>query len=580
MPRDLLFPLVPSAVEGRDRDWSVGIIVDNFAGGGGASTGIEAATRRTVDVAVNHDPEAIAMHIANHPGTRHHCQSIWSIDPLDAVTIDGVAQPVWLAWFSPDCTHHSNARGGKPREKNIRDLAWVVIHWIDRLGPALRPAQICIENVREFLGWGPLDEAGHRIKEREGEIFDHFIALFRNRSYAVQWKEVAACDHGAPTIRKRLVIKARCDGKPIEWAEPTHGPGRAKPFRTAAECIDWSLPCPSIFLTKEEGRAIGVKRPLAEATMRRIARGVMRYVVDAAEPFIVPNNTNNRPQSIHDPLPTITTGNRNLLIVPTLINTRNGEREGQAPRVRAIDDPYFTVTAKGSQGALVAAFLAQHNTMPNGGVHPGHSPDEPLSTVTTKGCQQSVVAAWLTKYHGQSAGASIDEPTPTVTANSFIKRPGGNPPLALAAAHLLSLKGTDRRDMPADGPAPTITAGGFHVAEVRAFLIKYYGAEAEGHDLDAPMGTVTTKDRFGLVIVTIGGIDYAIVDIGMRMLTPLELAAAQGFPPGYVLDPIVDGKPLTKTAQVRMIGNSVSPPMAEAEVAAMIGRREAEARAA
>lgn len=587
------------------RDYSAGIIVDNFAGGGGASTGIEAALGRDVDVAINHDDEAVAMHAANHPRTRHHCQSIWSIDPLDAVTLDGVPQPVFLAWFSPDCTHHSNARGGKPREKGIRDLAWVIIHWIDRLGPAFRPAQICIENVREFLGWGPLDEAGQRIKEREGETFDHFIALFRNRGYSVQWREVVACDHGAPTIRKRLVIKARCDGKPIEWAEPTYGPGRARPYRTAAECIDWSLPCPSIFLTKEEGRAIGVKRPLAEATLRRIARGIMRYVIDAAEPFIVdghlitdisvknggeyrgsasPFITNlthhgsDRNEPVDEPFKTITAANRGekALIVPTIapfvsyaqqggrnrdprdpmhtvtaspkdqnclvaasmVQMGYGEREGQAPRTLDIASPLGTIVAGGCKHALVAAFLAQYNNDQRG-PHPGHDVRDPLSTIATKGPHQG-----------------------------------------LAAAHLLSLKGSDRRDMPADGPAPAITAGGYHVAEVRAFLMKYYGNETEGHDLGAPMGTVTTKDRFGLVVVVIGGIEYAIVDIGMRMLTPPELAAAQGFPAGYILDPIVNGKPLTKTAQVRMIGNSVSPPMAEAEVRAMTGRpREARAAA-
>lgn len=545
------------------RDWSLGIIVDNFAGGGGASTGIEAAIGRDVDVAINHDDEAIAMHVANHPRTRHHCQSIWSIDPLDAVTIDGVPQPVLLAWFSPDCTHHSNARGGKPREKGIRDLAWVVIHWIDRLGPALRPAQICIENVREFLGWGPLDEHGQRIKEREGETFDHFIALFRNRGYAVQWKEVVACDHGAPTIRKRLVIKARCDGKPIIWAEPTHGPGRARPYRTAAECIDWSLPCPSIFLTKEEGLAIGVKRPLAEATMRRIARGVMRYVVDAAEPFIVDGHE----------------------IVE--MSVRGGEYRGsvapfvsyaqQGGRNRDARDPLHTVTASPKdQNLVVAAHLM---TMRNA-QKPFNGADEPTHTITAGGARLNLVAAFLTKYHGDSAGASIEAPFPTVTANSFVKRPGGNPPLALAAAHLLSLKGSDRRDMPADEPAPTITAGGYHVAEVRAFLIKYYSSGGQWGDLNDPLGTITAEDRLGLVIVVIGGIEYAIVDIGMRMLTPPELAAAQGFPRGYILDPVVNGKPLTKTAQVRMIGNSVSPPMAEAEVRAMGGWCDAEIVAA
>nr|WP_243445343.1 DNA cytosine methyltransferase [Sphingosinicella ginsenosidimutans] len=338
------------------------------------------------------------------------------------------------------------------------------------------------------------------------------------------------------------MLKARCDGKPIEWAAPTHGPGRARPWRTAAECIDWSLPCPSIFLTREEGRAIGVKRPLAEATLRRIARGVMRYVIEAAEPFIVPaaaaplapfvsyaqqGGGNRDPRN---PLHTVTASpkDQNCIVAATLINTRNGEREGQAPRVRDIAEPMATITAQGSQGALVAAFLAQYNNDQRG-PHPGHDLRDPLSTIAAKGPHQGVVAA-----------------------------------------HLMSLKGSDRRDQPADAPAPAITAGGYHVAEVRAFLIKYYGTDQDPR-LNEPLGTVTTKDRFGLVIVTIGGVEYAIVDIGMRMLTPRELAAAQGFPAGYVLDPLVNGRPLTKTAQVRMIGNSVSPPMAEAEIRAVAG---------
>lgn len=569
---DLLEPIAVPAPTARD--WSIGIVVDNFAGGGGASTGIEEATGRPVDVAVNHDPEAIAMHIANHPGTRHHCQSIWSIDPIEAVTIDGTPQPVWLIWFSPDCTHHSNARGGKPRQKNIRDLAWVVIHWIERLGPALKPAIICLENVEEFLSWGPLDGGGRRIMERAGEEFQAFVAAFRRNGYKVEWRVVRACDHGAPTIRKRLVLKARCDGQPIEWAEPSHGPGRARPYRTAAECIDWSLPCPSIFLTKEEGAAIGVKRPLAEATMRRIARGVMRYVVEAAEPFIVSvahgDSGGRREYGIGEPLGTATgRGIQHAVVVPTLINTRNGEREGQAPRVHDIRSPYPTITAAGSQGAVVAAHLM---TMRNA-QKPFNGADEPTHTITAGGARLHLVSAFLAQYNNDrgvipNAGHDVRDPLSTVATKG--------PHQGLVAAHLLSLKGSDRRDQRIDGPAPAITAGGFHVAEVRAFLLKYYGTDQDPR-LEEPLHSITTKDRFGLVIVVIGGVEYAIVDIGMRMLTPPELAAAQGFPPGYILNPIFNGKPLSKTAQVRMIGNSVSPPMARAEVEAVIGRAEAEA---
>lgn len=615
-----------------ERDWSQGIIVDNFAGGGGASTGIEAGTGRDVDVAINHDDEAIAMHTANHPRTRHHCQSIWSIDPLEAVTIDGTPQPVWLAWFSPDCTHHSNARGGKPREKGIRDLAWVVVSWVERLGPKYKPAIIKVENVEEFLTWGPLDENGDRIRERNGEEFARWVKALRNHGYTVEWKVLKAHKYNTPTIRKRLVLVARCDGLPIVWPEESNGPDRALPYRTAAECIDWSIPCPSIFLTKEEGRALGVKRPLAEATMARIARGVQRYVIDAAQPFIVnlTHHGGDRNEDVEEPFKTVTGAHRGekALIVPTivgcggragqsrpragdepfatttskadaclvsahlmtmrnagkpfngadepthtitaggahlnivaatLVQTGYGERQGQAPRALDVDAPLGTVVAGGGKhaavavfmsrqfgastghpidepagtttaggggkSAVVAAFLAQHNTMPNGGIHPGHSAEEPVSTVTTTGSHQAVVAT-----------------------------------------HMISLKGSDRRASPSDEPVPAITAGGYHVGEVRAFLLKYYGTDQAPELLD-PMHTVTSKDRFGLVMVH--GEPYQIVDIGMRMLTPRELFAAQGFPADYIIDPVgPSGKPLTKTAQIRMCGNSVCPPLAEALVRA------------
>ncbi|MBP2512242.1 DNA cytosine methyltransferase [Sphingomonas sp. PvP018] len=599
---DMLDGVIPAALPFH-RDYSIGIIVDNFAGGGGASTGIEAATGRDIDVAINHDEEAIAMHTANHPRTRHHCQSIWSIDPLDAVTIDGTPQPVRLAWFSPDCTHHSNARGGKPREKGIRDLAWVVVSWVERLGPKLKPAVIKVENVEEFLTWGPLDDEGKRIPGRNGEEFAKWIAALRRHGYKVEWKVLKASRYGTPTIRKRLCLIARCDGLPIVWPEETNGPGTPAPYRTAAECIDWSIPCPSIFLTKEEGRAIGVKRPLADATMARIAKGIQRYVIDSAQPFIVTYygdkpGSGFRGQSLDEPLATQPTENRHALVVPIVSYAQQGggnrsvenpmhticastkdqntliaahitkfhegsvghaadeplhtitsnsyikrpggnvplgivaatiERQFGASAGASIGEPLGTVMAGGGgKSALVTAFLAQHNTMPHGRIHPGHSAKEPMSTVTTTGSHQGVVAA-----------------------------------------HLISLKGSDRRDGPVDEPVPAITAGGLHVGEVRAFLLKYYGGESsdEGHDIDAPLGSVTTRDRFGLVMVQ--GEPYQIVDIGMRMLTPRELFAAQGFPPNYVIDPIgPNGKPLTKTAQIRMCGNSVCPPLAAALVRA------------
>lgn len=386
---------------------------------------------------------------------------------------------VALAWFSPDCKHFSKAKGGKPVKKNIRDLAWVVVHW----AKLVRPAVIMLENVEEFTTWGPLTAAGMPCPDRKGQTFARWCASLRKLGYRLEWKYLRACDYGAPTIRKRLFLIARCDGQPIVWPAPTHGPGLL-PYRTAAQCIDWSLPCPSIFLTRAEGRAIGVNRPLAEATMARIAKGVQKYVINAAEPFFV----------------------------------TYGQQGGSC---RSADEPFHTVTASPKDtNQLVTAFLAQHNT----GVT-GRAADAPLSTITQTGTQQAIVAA-----------------------------------------HMLHMKGSAQSARGCDEPLAAITAQGTHHAEVRAFLMKYYGNEKEGHDLAAPMGTVTTKDRFGLVMVH--GEPYQIVDIGMRMLSPRELFRAQGFPDSYIIDPIHNGKRLTKTSQVAKVGNSVSPVMARALVGA------------
>ena len=496
------------------------LIVDNFAGGGGASLGIEWALGRSPDIAVNHDPEALAMHQANHPATRHLCESVWDVNPREVCA----GRPVGLAWFSPDCTYHSKARGGKPfrdrrRARRIRGLAWVVIRW----AKAVQPRVIILENVEEWRDWGPLADDGRPCPRRRGQTFRRWVAGLEAAGYRVEWRELKAHEHGAPTIRKRLFVIARCDGQPIVWPEPTHGPGRL-PYRVAAECIDWSIPCPSIF---------DRKKPLAENTLRRIARGLRRYVIEAAEPFIVPltHQGERRAHGILEPLPTVTGAHRGelALVAPTLINTRNGEREGQAPRVRDIRDPFPTVTAAGSQGALVTAFLARH--------YGGHEND----------------------------GAACQLSIPTITAKDHH---------ALVTSHLLKLRhhsdGQDERE-----PLHTIAAGGTHFAEVRAFLVKFYGNEREGHTLQLPLGTVTTKDRFGLV--TVHGEQYVIADIGMRMLTPRELFLAQGFAPDYVIDPPFRGKPLTKTAQTAKCGNSVSPPVAEALVRAQFAGASAEA---
>jgi DNA (cytosine-5)-methyltransferase 1 len=537
------------------------IIVDSFAGGGGASLGIEMATGRSPDVAINHDADALAMHEVNHPETLHLNSNIWQVDP-DEVMPD---RPIGLAWFSPDCKHHSKAKGGKPLSRNIRDLAWVVVMWAKRR----RPRVICLENVEEFRDWGPLCENDRPIPERKGETFARWTAELKKLGYKVEWRELRACDYGAPTIRKRLFLVARCDGRPIVWPEPTHGnpkseavqSGKLLPWRTAAEIIDWTLPCHSIFLTKEEGRAVGVNRPLAEATMARIAKGVQRYVIDAAEPFLISvahgYSGGRREYPMVDPLGTVTGGgiahalvtpvvtyaqqggatrpvdapihtitaskkDQNAIIVPTLVQTGYGERAGQSPRVPGLEKPLGTVVAGGGKHALVAAFLAQHN----GGTCPGaRAADEPVSTVTATGAQQAVVSAGL-----------------------------------------LSLKGADRRASNIEAPHPTVTAQGTHSAEVRAFLVKYYGNDKDGVSLAEPMHTIPTRDRFGLVMVH--GEPYEIVDIGMRMLRPRELFRAQGFPDSYVIDRRPDGSKLTGTASVRMCGNSVSPVMARALVAA------------
>lgn len=490
------------------------LIVDNFAGGGGASLGIERALGRPIDIAINHDPEAIAMHRRNHPHTRHLCEDVWSVDIVKVTE----GRPVGLAWFSPDCKHHSKAKGGKPLNKNIRGLAWVAVKWAE----LKRPRVIALENVEEWQDWGPLLDDGRPDPTRKGLTFRRWCGRLRNQGYSrIEWRELRASKYGVPTIRKRLVLIARCDDEPISWPEETHGPGLL-PYRTAAECIDWDLPCPSIFLSREEGRKIGVNRPLAPATMRRIARGVVRYVIEAKEPFIVPiahYNGSNTVQPIHEPLRTITAnpkGGSHALVVPTLIQTGYGERKGQAPRVPGLEKPLGTVV-NGGKHALVAAFLAQHNAGFYEGA--GRRPDEPLSTICLSGSHQSLVTSHIMKMRGTNVGSSMTE------------------------------------------PLQTISAGGTHHAEVRAFLLKYYGVDQDPR-LEEPLHTVTARDRFALVMVH--GEPYIITDIGMRMLRPRELFRAQGFPESYV----IDGDGLTKTAQVRMCGNSVCPGLAEAVIRA------------
>lgn len=574
-----------------------GLIVDNFAGGGGASTGLEWAFDRPVDFAINHDADAVAMHLANHPETEHICQSVWKADPMEVTG----GREVALAWFSPDCKHFSKAKGGKPVEKGIRDLAWVVVSWAQRV----RPKVIMLENVEEFRQWCPVDENGRPIDgpsaeqldmlaptpaerrqkrkvKANGETFDLWCAALRKEGYSLEWKELRGCDYGAPTIRKRLFVIARCDGRPIVWPEPTHGAadsdevkrGERLAYKTAAsDVIDWSIPCPSIFERE---------RPLAANTLKRIAAGIMRFVVNNPQPFIVPVCHSQGGSMCHpgdEPVRTITTakGGELAVVAPTLIHRGNGERIGQRPRIYDVQKPLGTAAASGVKHGVVevdlenaqkvAAFMAQHQGESRGKVREGRAVDQPSGTIVHRGTQQNLVVAHLELANTGLVGHDVRKPVSTIVGKGSTQR--------LVTTHLTQLRGTCRDGRPADQPHATVTAGGLHAAEVRAFLVKYFGtATAQG--VDEPAHTVTTKDRFGLVTVTIAGEEYVIVDIGMRMLSARELARAQGFPDDYILDPVttrVDraGRsktgPLPKTSQVRMIGNSVNPQVAAALVA-------------
>ncbi|EAS3829777.1 DNA cytosine methyltransferase [Salmonella enterica] len=679
------------------------IIVDNFAGGGGASTGIEMAIGRSVDIAINHDPNAIAMHTTNHPDTLHYCESVFTVKPK----IVTAGRPVALAWHSPDCRHFSKAKGGRPVEKSIRGLAWIELRW----GLEVRPRVMMLENVGEFRTWGPLLAGEMRPDpERTGETFEAFIGmlttgiqadhpalaecceflnisldsedaarLVKGLGYTVEYRELRACDYGAPTIRKRFFMVARCDGQPVTWPEPTHGDpkseavksGRLKPWRTAAECIDWSIPAPSIFERK---------KPLAENTLKRIARGIQRFVIDSEQPYIVPfivkcNHTSSKSeydcfrgqglpeplqtitkkhgyavavphltkfrtgatgQNVTDPAPTITAGSstrpggnghalgivetaltpflagnggseyqakprpldkpahtilkqsraclvapviarqfgasvghradepsatitaggggKSQLVTPTLIQMGYGERPGQKPRVLRLDNPLGTVTAGGNKFATVSAFLAKHY----GGNYtgPGVGLGEPAHSVTTVD-HHAVVAAHLVVNNTGHAGGAADSPAHTVTTGNHH---------AVVASHLVKLRGTCRDGQRTDEPAPTITAGGLHVGEVQTTLAVDEYNKQRAQLVLAFLRKYCGEDCTGLV--TIGGVVYRIVDIGMRMLQPRELYRAQGFPDWYVIEHDFRGVKYAKDKQVARCGNAVPPQFAEALVRA------------
>lgn len=602
------------------------IIVDNFAGGGGASTGIELAIGRSVDIAINHDPNAVAMHTTNHPDTLHYCESVYEVRPKVATA----GRRVGLAWFSPDCRHFSKAKGAKPVEKAIRGLAWVTLRW----GLDVDPRVMMLENVEEFKTWGPLLAAEMRPDpERVGETFQAFVGmlttgipadhpalvecceflnisldsddaarLVKGLGYTVEYRELRACDYGAPTIRKRFFMVMRRDGQPIVWPEVTHGDpkssavmaGKLEPWRTAAECIDWSIPAPSIF---------DRKKPLAENTLKRIARGIQRFVIDSAEPFIVKcNHTTTkgqydcfRGQSLAEPLQTITKTHGFALAMPTLspFLAGSGGSEYQA-KPRALNKPAHTIL-KQSRSCLVAPVIARQF-----GNSVGHRADEPSATITAGGGGKSqLVAATLIQMgYGERVGQSprvlnLGKPLGTVVAggNKFAvttaflaKHYGGNytgPGIeldepahsvttvdhhALVTSHLVKLRGTCRDGQRADEPMPTITAGGQHVGEVKTTLAVEDYDEERAQQVLAFLREYCGEDSTGLV--DIDGVTFRIVDIGMRMLQPHELYRAQGFPEWYIIDQDYRGVKYAKDKQVARCGNAVPPPFAEALVRA------------
>lgn len=553
----------------------MGLFVDNFAGGGGASTGIELAIGRNVDIAINHDPDAIAMHRANHPNTKHYCEDVWEVDPVEACK----GKPVTLAWFSPDCKHFSRAKGGKPADKNIRGLAWVAVKW----AYLVRPSVIMLENVPEIQTWGPLGKDNRPIKERAGETFDGFIkalstgistdhpafpemcealsiswesemamALVKGLGYDIQFRTLRSCDYGAPTTRQRFYMIARCDGRKIVWPKPTHGQknsadvksGKKKPYHTAAECIDWNIPAQSIFERD---------RPLAENTLRRIARGIRRFVIDNPEPFIVTVNhggDNFRGQSINEPLQTVTAKHGYGIVTPTIMC--NNENNVGA----RVDSPLPTVTT-GNRNFLVAPTLIQYHSETSKEEVRGQEVDQPIMTIDTAPRYALSCAHIMKNYGGgyTGAGSKADAPLDTVTATDHN---------SLVTAHIMTMR-NHMDGQPVDEPLGTITAGTTHHLEVQAFLLKYYG-NGTANSVSEPLDTVTARDRFALV--TIHGEEYIITDIRMRMLQPRELFNAQGFPEDYIIDHDADGKVYPKVKQVARCGNAVTPPVPAALVRA------------
>ena len=569
--------------------------VDSFAGGGGASTGIEMATGHPVDVAINHNEAAIMMHQQNHPFTEHYIEDVWKVDPKTAAR----GRHVRLAWFSPDCKHFSRAKGKALVDKKIRGLAWVVLRWAHDV----RPDVIMLENVPEFVTWGPVRK-GKPVKKKAGETYRKWLKQLHDLGYVIETRKICAADFGAPTIRTRFHLVARCDGRPIVFPERTHAPrdsadvksGKYLPWRSASEVIDWSLPCPSIFATKQEIKrdfGIDARRPLKENTLRRIARGLDKFVINSAEPFIVEcnhsgeghvrsmneptntitgkyaggivdpvvtpyiisNNTNNAPHSVGDPAPTITTGNRNFLVAPHLIQYHT-EQSDKEVRGQALDQPICTVDAANRYG-VSAAYLTEWY----GNAREGIDITRPMQTQTAKDCE-SITTAFLSKYFTGVDGAEAKEPLPTVTAVDHN---------AITLAHLAHFKGQDKGQSPLD-PLMTVTARDGQFANVGTMLVKWDGQTDLGKwgevrkMLNAYCGYSIADDE--ILLLAIRGIWYFISDIGLRMLTPRELYDAMGFPHDYIIDRDVHGNAINRGDQVARCGNAVCPAVAEALVRA------------
>ena len=540
------------------------IIVDNFAGGGGASTGIELACGRPVTIAINHDPDAILMHKTNHPYTEHYQASVWDVDPREVCR----GRPVGLLWASPDCKHFSKAKGGKPVDKKIRGLAWIALRWAG----TVRPRVIILENVEEFQTWGPV-RRGKPVKARAGETFQKFVRQLAALGYDIQWRELVAADYGAPTIRKRFFLVARCDGRPILWPKRTHAPadspevqaGLLEPWRSAAEIIDWSLPCPSIFDTKEEIRArygLAAQRPLKPNTLRRVVRGVDKFVIKSANPFLVVVNHAGefRGQEIVDPLQTITAkhgyGVASPAMVPwTVTNTTNATGH-------PVNEPIDTARTGGGGGQMfLGASMIQYHTEQSEHVR-GQKITKPIMTIDAAN-RYGLTAATLVKYYGTDQhGQKIQDPLHTVTA----KARG-----AVMATHLVKMKGTNLGG-PMSEPVQTITAGGGHFGVVTTVVVK---AEPGANLKHWPeiRGLLNTYCGYHLgpedvILFEIGGAAYFMADIGLRMMIPRELYAANGFPPDYIIDRDYLGNAYGKSKQVARCGNAVPPPFATALVRA------------